>query len=252
MARSQPLNNLATHQQPVSDQVNDQPRALVLVVGGIGGLDWCGPALRRLLRNKRPPYAVRVVRWGLGFGRWHADLTDVANRDAHARRLAEAIRLHKETHSKCPVFLVAKSGGTGIVVKCLELLDGDAVERAVLLAPALSPNYDLTAALRAVRREMVVFWSPLDLIILGAGTRLFGTMDRVKSIGAGLVGFRIPALPSPNASATHSEYDKLRQICWSPRMTVWGNFGGHMGTDSPFFLRKYVVPLLAAEDRPSC
>ena len=60
-------------------------------------------------------------------------------------------------------------------MKALELLDEETVERAVLLAPALSPRYDLTAAFRAVRREMVVFWSPLDVIILGFGTRLFGT-----------------------------------------------------------------------------
>ena len=66
----------------------------------------------------------------------------------------------------------------------------------MLLAPALSPGYDLTAALRAVRREIVVFWSPLDLIVLGAGTRLFGTIDRVKTVGAGLVGFRVPAARS--------------------------------------------------------
>ena len=61
-----------------------------------------------------------------------------------------------------------------------------------MLAPALSPTYDLSRALRAVRREMVVFWSPLDVIILGAGTRVFGTIDRVKTASAGLVGFRVP------------------------------------------------------------
>ena len=57
-------------------QADDHPQALVMVIGGIGGLDWCGLALRQLLRKKRPPYAVRLVSWGLGFGRWHADLTN--------------------------------------------------------------------------------------------------------------------------------------------------------------------------------
>jgi hypothetical protein len=137
------------------------------------------------------------------------------------------------------------------VVKALELLDEDSVERVVLLAPALSPAYDLTRALRAVRREIVVFWSPLDIIILGAGTRVFGTMDRVRSVGAGLVGFRVPASKSADAGQ-HREYDKLRQIRWSPRMVTSGNFGGHMGPDSPFFLRKYVVPLLGVEETPGC
>ena len=125
-----------------------------------------------------------------------------------------------------------------------------AVERVVLLAPALSPGYDLTAALRAVRREIVVFWSPLDLIVLGAGTRVFGTIDRVKTVGAGLVGFRVPRRSMPPTRLRSREYGKLRQVRWHPRMAASGNFGGHMGPDSPFFLRKYVVPLLGIEESP--
>ena len=42
--------------------------------------------------------------------------------------------------------MVAKSGGSGVAVKALELLDEETVERVILLAPALSPGYDLTAA----------------------------------------------------------------------------------------------------------
>ena len=118
------------------------------------------------------------------------------------------------------------------------------VERVVLLAPALSPGYDLTAALRAVRREIVVFWSPLDVIVLGAGTRLFGTIDRVKTVGAGLVGFQVPRSVTSTDVARGREYGKLRQVRWQPRMAASGYFGGHMGPDSPLFLRKYVVPLL--------
>jgi hypothetical protein len=222
-----------------------------MVVGGVGSLDWCGLALRRLLKNKQPPYTIKIFSWGHGFGRWHADLTNVANRDAHARGIAEAIRGFKASQPACPVFLVAKSGGSGVVVKGLELLDEGTVERVMLLAPAISPAYDLTAALRAVRREIVVFWSPLDLIVLGAGTRVFGTIDRVKTVGAGLVGFRIPDGNSADPPGRR-EYDKLRQVRWHPRMAVSGNLGGHMGPDSPFFLRKYIVPLLGIEETPPC
>ena len=133
-------------------------------------------------------------RGGTASGRWLADLTDVANRDSHARLVAESVRRYKTERPLDPIYLVAKSGGSGVVVKALELLDEQQVERVVMLAPALSPAYDLSNALRAVRREMVVFWSPLDVIILGAGTRVFGTIDRVKTASAGLVGFRVPAV----------------------------------------------------------
>jgi hypothetical protein len=249
MLRSRSIDESSAPPGQASERPGESPRALVMVVGGVGSLDWCGLALRRLLRNKKPPYSIQIFPWGHGFGRWHADLTNVANRDKHARAIAEAIRLYQASQPGCSVFLVAKSGGAGIVVKGLELLDEGTVERVVLLAPAISPGYDLTTALRAVRREMVVFWSPFDVIVLGIGTRLFGTIDRVKTIGAGLVGFRVPAANSADPDQRR-EYDKLRQVRWHARMAASGNFGGHMGPDSPFFLRKYIVPLLGIEETP--
>ena len=249
MLQAQPERVAIAESKNIGDPWDRSPRGLVMVIGGIGSLDWCGIALRRLLRNRQPPYAIEIFPWGLGFGRWHADLTNTINHDAKARLIAESIRLNKASQPESPVFVVAKSGGAGLAVKALELLDEAAVERAVLLAPALSPSYDLTAALAAVRREMVVFWSPFDLLVLGAGTRVFGTIDRVRTIGAGLVGFRFPAVDPANPARSR-EYDKLRQVRWQPRMAASGNFGGHMGPDSPFFLRKYVVPLLGIEETP--
>jgi hypothetical protein len=111
----------------------------------------------------------------------------------------------------------------------------------VLLSSALSPDYNLAKALRAVHRRMTLFWSPFDVIVLGAGTRLFGTIDRRKSISAGLVGFRQPRGLDEFAIR---QYAKLKQVRWSPRMASTGYLGGHVGPDSPAFLRKYVLPLL--------
>jgi hypothetical protein len=226
-------------------EVRLAPRGLGIIADGIGGLDLCGISLRYALGAEKLAHAVEFVPWGHGLGRWLADLTDVANRDSHARLVAENVRRYKSELPLDPVYLVAKSGGSGVVVKALELLDTQQVERAVMLAPALSPSYDLSSALRAIRLEMVVFWSPLDVFILGAGTRVFGTIDRVKSASAGLVGFRVPAHDNKG-----QEYDKLRQIRWQPRMAASGYLGGHFGPDNPLFLRKYVVPLLRIEDDP--
>jgi hypothetical protein len=228
-----------------------QQRGLVLVADGIGGLDLCGIALRSVLRADRLPYAIELFQWGHGMGRWHADLTNAVNRDTKAQLIAETIRQFKRNQPSVPVFLVAKSGGSGVVVKALELLDDQTVERVILLAPALSPGYDLARALRAVRREMVVFWSPLDVLVLGAGTRVFGTIDRVKSVSSGLVGFRIPSIDDSDETRNQS-YAKLRQVRWRPGMAATGYFGGHLGPDSPLFLRKYVVPLLWVEESTPC
>src|SRR5271166_2451436 len=130
-----PISETNARSEHADERANQSLRALVLVIGGVGGLDWCGIALSHLLKNKRPLYAVQIFLWGHGFGRWHADLTNIVNRDAKARLFAETIRLFKAGQPECAVFLVAKSGGAGVAVKALELLDETVVERMVLLAP---------------------------------------------------------------------------------------------------------------------
>jgi len=212
---------------------------LVVVTDGVGGLDLCGTSLRYEVAKAGLPLAVKVVAWGHGLGRWHADLTNVENHVAQAAAILAEVQGFREGKQDAPVFLVGKSGGTGIVARVLEELREGSVETAVLLSPAISPGYDLSKALRAVRREAVVFWSPLDLIVLGLGTRIFGTIDRVRSVSAGLVGFRAPEGSDPE------QYAKLRQVRWRPEMAPTGYLGGHVGPDSPAFLRKYVIPLFS-------
>jgi hypothetical protein len=237
---------LAGRTAPPADDGDGEPRnarGLVLVAEGVGEFDVCGTALRYVLGAEKLPYAVELFPWGHGFGRWFADLTDVANRDKKARLLADIVTRFKAERPSDPVFLVAKSGGCGVTVKALEMVEEKQVERAVMLAPALSPTCDLSRALRGVSRELVVFWSPLDVVILGIGTKLFGTADRVRTAGAGMRGFREP-VGGGRSENDGRQYEKLRQIRWHPRMATTGYLGGHFGTDSPLFLRKYVVPLL--------
>ena len=220
---------------------------LVLVADGVGGLDLCGTALRYVAGAEGLPLEVRTLQWGHGLGRWHADLTNVANHRTQAAAIAAEVEALRASRPGAPAFLVGKSGGTGLIVGALEGLPEDAVEVAVLISSALSPAYDLSRALRAVRRELVVFWSPLDLVVLGLGTRIFGTVDRVNSVSAGLIGFR----PPPGLDeAGRGQYAKLRQVRWQPGMASTGYLGGHVGPDSPAFLRKYVVPLLTVGAGP--
>jgi pimeloyl-ACP methyl ester carboxylesterase len=216
---------------------------LVLVADGVGGLELLGTALSHVVPSEGLPHVVRIAKWGHGLGRWHADLTRVENHVARAAEIAATVEEFRARKPDAPAFLVGKSGGTGLVVRVLESLPEDSIEAAVLVSPAISPSYDLTRALRAVRREMVVFWSPLDLIVLGLGTRIFGTIDRVNAVSAGLVGFRPPEALDEEGRA---QYAKLRQERWRPGMASTGYLGGHIGPDSPAFLRRYVVPLLTA------
>lgn len=223
---------------------------LLLVADGCGGIELCELGVRQVMGERGGSVRVVPVRWSHGFGHWHADLTDEANHEAKASRLAAEVEGWRARSPGKPAYLVGKSGGAWIVVKALEKLPSEAVEAAVLLAPAISPDYDLSRALRGVRREVVSFWSPLDLAILGAGTWLFRTADRVRSPSAGLVGFREPAGLDDQGRALYR--GRLRQVRWRPEMASSGYLGGHVGPDSPAFLRKYVVPLLTPPEPQKC
>ena len=104
-------------------------RGLVLVADGVGGLDLCGSGLAHVIGAAKVPHSILVFPWGHGFGRWLADLTDVAHRDAMAQSIADSIARFKNDRPAEPVFVVAKSGGSGVVVKALERLDEHAVEQ---------------------------------------------------------------------------------------------------------------------------
>jgi pimeloyl-ACP methyl ester carboxylesterase len=209
---------------------------LVMMADGVGGLDLCGRSLSHMVARAGLPLRVQLFSWGHGFGRWYADLTDVVQHRDRARRLADEIGIYRERNPQNPVYLVAKSGGCGLATWALERLPTNSVEKAVLLAPALSPRYNLAPALRAVRSEMVVFWSPYDVFVLGMGTLLFKTIDRVRTRAAGQQGFQLSGDPAM--------LSKLHQVRWRPRMMRCGYFGGHVGPDNPIFLRDFVVPLL--------
>lgn len=218
----------------------DDPAAtgLVLVADGIGGFDLCVTGMKYATAWAGLPHRLQVVDWGHGFFRWYKDLSNVANHTARSAAVAQEVLAFREQNPDAPVYLVGKSGGTGIMVRTLEQLPENSVEAVVLIASALSPKYDLSQALRAVRRDLTLFWSPLDLVLLGAGTSIFGTIDRLHKPGAGMVGFRQPPGADPE------QYAKLRQVRWNPRMYGVGHLGGHLGPDNPKFLREHVIPLL--------
>jgi pimeloyl-ACP methyl ester carboxylesterase len=221
--------------------MSGEGKGLVLVADGIGGFGVCGRSMRWTIPRSGLPLEVEILPWGHGLGRWHADLTDRARHKEMASRLAARVVEFRRESPGAPVYLIGKSGGTGIVVWALEQLPEEAVDASVLLAPALSPGYDLGRALRALRGGMTVFYSPLDLFLLSAGTRVFGTIDRVRGDSAGLVGFRPPA----GSEGLYEE--KLRQVKWTPAMVRDLSLGGHFAVDWPPFLRKHVLPLLAGE-----
>ncbi len=228
---------------PMPDPVDElASTALVLIADGIGGLDLCATGLHYMVPRAGLHHRVETIHWCHGFGHWYRDLTNHKNLRDQAASVARRVAQYQSG----PVYLVGKSGGCGVVLGALEALPENSVDRAILLAPAVSRTYNLAPALHAVRREIVVFYSPLDMVLLGAGTTLLGTVDRVRARGAGMNGFLPPPSLDPDSRSLYTT--KLRQIRWGWRMARTGYLGGHVGADSPWFLLQFVVPLLKPDN----
>jgi pimeloyl-ACP methyl ester carboxylesterase len=168
------------------------------------------------------------------------------NKD-EANNVAQILLEHYRADPGARITVTAHSGGAGIVVWALERLPDDvSLDCVVLLAPALSPGYDLTKALKHVRGKVYAFSSESDGVVLGVGTSLFGTIDGVKTEAAGKVGFRQPA------GADAQEYKKLVQL---PHQQNWirqyGNSGEHIGAMNRTFAREVIAPLILTGKMPA-
>lgn len=230
---------------PSSELRASNPRlvkpGVVFVVGGIGGIDFVGAAAHWALPRAGVPHEVREFVWTHGRMQIFKDLQDTRHCLHKAQELAIEVRKIKEADPDRPVFLIGKSGGTGLVLAAAEALPPDSIERIILLSAAVAPDYDLRRALRATKFEMVSYYSPFDRFILGWGTRQFGTIDRFYGPSAGLRGFVVPR----NLDlAEQALYARLVQLPWNAGMIIEGYKGGHFGTSMPGFVGKEIAPWL--------
>jgi hypothetical protein len=179
---------------------------------------------------------------------WTANDPGIDALISYKRNHDQAIKVEQQIEEKLKkdpklrIIITSHSGGTGIAVWALEALpEGMQVQSIMLLASALSPGYDLSKALRHVRGYAYVFYSKNDQVVLGAGTRLFGTIDGIKTDAAGLIGFKMPE----NADAT--AYEKLIQKPYDDGWIAFQNIGNHVGCMSQPFAESVLVPLLIDE-----
>jgi pimeloyl-ACP methyl ester carboxylesterase len=222
---------------------------LVVCLDGVGGYDWLPRLLRRGLDQGGVRGALVIYHWSVGpLGMWVSDLVLRRRNRQSARHAAETIAAYRAWMPGRPVTLIGHSGGGAVAAWTLEAMDeGCQVDRALLLAPALSPQYNLAPALRGVRERMYVCYSWLDIPLLGLGTLVFGTMDGRHAASAGMVGFRMPA----NLDlAGRQAYEKVRQIRWRPAMVCDGHFGDHSGCTNTRFSRRVLAPIVRGLSDP--
>jgi len=220
-----------------------EPRdGIVFLLDGVGGYLLTCLMARKAFREAGLPFATYLFDWHRGpRGEMLSDLACLRRNRLAALQLARLIRRFRRRYPGAPLHVLAYSGGTGIAVFAAERLNARAgIDTLVLCCSALSPDYPLADAMRHVGR-CYVFSSERDRVMLGVGTRRFGTIDRRHSPAAGLAGFRCLRT---HDSADPSWQTRVREVWWTPEMRTDGHYGGHIGSASPTFIARRIVPLL--------
>lgn len=220
-------------------------REIVMILDGVGGFQFVPLLARKVLREADVPISSTWFRWQMPIP--GLMLVDLMWRSRNQRRAAiladKLLALHRD-QPDAKIHIISYSGGTGVAVFALELLKGRVpIETLLLFAPAISPTYNLGPALRSVQRTYVMM-SCKDTWLLGAGTRIFGTMDRRRVRSAGMVGFRVPLDLSP---PDQQAYRRIRVIEWCEEFRRYGHSGGHTGWAQVPFLRQHLRSLLAGQ-----
>lgn len=212
----------------------------MLVLPGIEGPSGWNYNLARGLADGGVKASIEIFDWGTTIpGGMLINIADLERNQQMAEALRDRVVSYKRAHPGRPVHIIGHSGGGGIAVLAAEKLpDNVRVTSLVLLAAALSPDYDLGPALKHTQNGIFNYYSTYDRFFLDAGTRVAGTIDRSHTSAAGSVGFRRPPGSDPEL------YDKLHQIEWDKNMSWSGHWGDHFGWTNPGFVRRYLAPLI--------
>ncbi len=169
-----------------------------------------------------------------------SNLLDHERNLGHAAEIAESITQYSRNRAGRPIDVVGYSGGGGLAVMVAEALPEDVrLRHLILVQAAVSPNYDLSAALARVDGKLINFHSAFDWAILGLGTWTFGTMDRANVASAGKVGFNLDAAV-PNEALR----SRVEQPAWTAAMLASGHYGGHLGMLTYGWNKKHLAPYL--------
>jgi pimeloyl-ACP methyl ester carboxylesterase len=220
------------------------PQPHFIVLPGIEGVSPCSKGIVSGLRQTHPNATFEIFDWTTGnAARMLYHVQAWQRNQSVAGYLADHIASLQTQQPDRPIVLIGHSGGGAMAVMVLnQLPPGFKIRQAILLAPDISPTYPLSTALERTVQGIDVFYSNLDCIVLGAAAYTAGTIDRVRTPAAGMIGFRQPATSDAVALSLYAT--KLHQHGYDPAMSLTGHFGGHFTCTLPEFVKSYVSPVL--------
>jgi pimeloyl-ACP methyl ester carboxylesterase len=202
---------------------------VVFIVPGVGGPRGYDALIRSL---ERPGRSIQMVPWGAPAAFFFLNFSDKSIHDQAEKALAERINQWRVDHPDGTIDLIGHSAGAGVVLGALGQLEQTRVRTIILLAPSISPGYDLRPAIARADPPIHVFISDRDSL-LEWRTRTFATYDRIATPAAGVGGF--------SGAYTDDE------VVHHPFIDSWnalGNNGGHWGTLAERFCEEQLAPLL--------
>jgi pimeloyl-ACP methyl ester carboxylesterase len=211
--------------------VTTSVRGRVLIMPGVGNTQFHLAGFVERLERQLPNFDVEVRPWGTPF-RMIENLQAEERNFSTAAEIAEDLATWRRAHPNEKLYVVGYSGGGGMVTLVTSALPADvSIDRLILVAPAISPDYPIEERVLPHINEFVVnFASALDLQV-GWGTRAFGTIDRKNTASAGAVGFE---LADP----------KLLQHLWSADDIPFGHLGNHLSYLNSRWQRAKLLPAL--------
>jgi pimeloyl-ACP methyl ester carboxylesterase len=213
--------------------------------------------------------------WGLH------NLRSRRRRREQSAEIARKLLAYQSQYPGRPTWLIGHSGGGALALYSLLALPAAArITGAILLGPAIAPDFDLRPVLPRTERGVWCVSSWGDVWFLGLGTSLVGTFDGRHSPAAGMIGFarsavdpasRAPAVNPRSSRAPRSAPDaeeplltaggppaapeergpRLYELPYRLRMSRCLNFGGHFGCAHRQFVAEWIAPILRGAPRPA-
>jgi pimeloyl-ACP methyl ester carboxylesterase len=208
-----------------------QVRGKLLILPGVGNTRFHLAGFVSRVTEQLPGFEVEVRTWGTAFLTLR-NLRAYEHNIATAEQIAADVTSWRRAHPDEPFYLVGYSGGGGIATLVAAALPaGVSVDRLILVAPAIAPDYPFAVnALPHVREFAVNYASERDLQV-GWGTRTFGTIDRKNTLSAGAIGFA-------------STDPRLLQYHWTIADEPFGHRGNHLAYLNPRWQAAKLLPAL--------